>query len=493
MLFFTVLLSACGGVDGVDDIPPPLPTFVNQTYPEQDAESVVEYGVIEILFNKDMDSSSLRSAFTLQDDNGESIDGTFYYRERTSCIFLLGCMDIYEAKFSSDKHLKPSVTYTATLSSDVRYEDGTPVKAEFSWDFTTRDVPDVGNWQNISTTGALTSRKLHTAIWTGSKMIIWGGKDIGGSLNSGDQYNPFTDIWEPISTQNAPARRYNHTAVWTGSEMIVWGGRGEDGVYLNTGGRYNPFSDTWEPISILEAPSSRNGHTAVWTGSEMIVWGGKNALFFLNTGARYNPVTDTWQAINPGVPINGRGFHTTVWTGTEMIIWGGLSENFSQGQFKLNSGLKFNLANDTWEDISTAEAPSRRYQHTAVWTGLEMIVWGGENHYEDFFNTGGRFNPITNSWKLVSTQNAPSARSSHTAIWTGSKMIIWGGDTKFSTLPYREIFLYSHTGGIFNAFNNTWQPTSITNSPVGKSSHTAIWTGSEMIVWKGRGGKYSPF
>src|SRR5438270_5036421 len=35
---------------------------------------------------------------------------------------------------------------------------------------------------------------------------------------------PCTDEWGATSTTNAPSARYYHTAVWTGSEMIVWGG-----------------------------------------------------------------------------------------------------------------------------------------------------------------------------------------------------------------------------------------------------------------------------
>src|SRR5437870_2349067 len=31
----------------------------------------------------------------------------------------------------------------------------------------------------------------------------------------------------------------------------------------------------------------------------------------------------------------------------------------------------------TWRQISTAGAPSARWAHTAVWTGREMLVWGG--------------------------------------------------------------------------------------------------------------------
>jgi hypothetical protein len=34
---------------------------------------------------------------------------------------------------------------------------------------------------------------------------------------------------------------------------------------------------------------------------------------------------------------------------------------------------------DTWVPTSTDGAPSARGNHTAVWTGKEMIVWGGTN------------------------------------------------------------------------------------------------------------------
>ena len=77
------------------------------------------------------------------------------------------------------------------------------------------------------------------------------------------------DGWTATSSTNAPTGRYLHTAVWTGSEMIIWGGIGN----LNTGGTYNPSIDSWTATSTINAPASRWVHTAVWTGSEMIVWG----------------------------------------------------------------------------------------------------------------------------------------------------------------------------------------------------------------------------
>ena len=80
---------------------------------------------------------------------------------------------------------------------------------------------------------------------------------------------------------------------------------------------------------------------------------------------------------------------------------------------------------DTWAPTSTTNAPVDRQWQTAVWTGSEMIVWGGF-HFVGFVNTGGKYRPITNSWTATSITNAPSARYGHSAVWTGSQMIVWG-------------------------------------------------------------------
>src|SRR5205807_1660681 len=112
-------------------------------------------------------------------------------------------------------------------------------------------------------------------------MIVWGGADD----NTGGRYNPGTDSWTATSTNNAPTARGGHTAAWTGSEMIVWGGATIDDV-VNSGGRYNPGTDGWTATSTTNAATSRFQHTAVWTGSEMIIWGG-NDIDFSNTGGKY--------------------------------------------------------------------------------------------------------------------------------------------------------------------------------------------------------------
>ena len=112
------------------------------------------------------------------------------------------------------------------------------------------------------TSGPPAGRVGHTAVWTGSEMIVWGGFQpanfFGTPFNTGGRYDPSTDNWTTTSLTHAPAGRNGHTAVWTGSEMIVWGGNNLHSN-LKTGGRYNPSTDSWTPINTTNAPSADPG------------------------------------------------------------------------------------------------------------------------------------------------------------------------------------------------------------------------------------------
>lgn len=338
--------------------------------------------------------------------------------------------------------------------------------------------------------GVPSARNDHQAVWTGTEMIVWGGSD-GSLTNTGGRYSPATDSWAPgaITSTGAPRVRRLDTAIWTGTEMIIWGGN--VAVYsLNDGGRYNPVTDTWTPVTITNAPTGRTFHHAIWTGTEMIIWGGSNGSNELNSGGRYNPSTDTWAAGGTSLTNapTGLGGSSAVWTGTEMIIWGG-----NDGTNNFNTGGRYNPSTDTWAaaGISTVNAPSGRYSQSAVWTGTEMIIWGG--HAGNALNTGGRYNPATDTWNPagVASLNAPTARYFAPAFWTGSQMLIWGGHGG------------ANTGGLYNPATDTWTAggTSMTNAPSNTfMEYSAVWTGSEMILWGGSfagvrtnyGARYNP-
>jgi N-acetylneuraminic acid mutarotase len=326
--------------------------------------------------------------------------------------------------------------------------------------------PATGRWAATTSVGAPTRRIAHTAVWTGSEMIVWGGYgDAGG--NDGGRYDPVTDSWRSITRAGAPAGSAGHTAVWTGTSMVVWGGG------TNAGGRYDPASDTWKATSTTGAPTSRSGNSAVWTGMVMIVWGGSGNL---KTGGRYNPASDTWMpTLDTGAP-EARSRHSAIWTGNLMIIWGG----YALAGGRLDTGGRYDPATDTWTPTTTMQAPKARYSQTAVWTGSRMIIWGGEEvistdeHNIDIDPTGALYDPATDAWTPVSRASAPRNRTGQTAVWTGREMIVWGGD---HYLP--------DPGGRYNPATNSWRPIATMAEPTQRAYHTAVWTGTEMIVWGG--------
>ena len=329
-------------------------------------------------------------------------------------------------------------------------------------------------------------RTSASAVWTGAEMIVWGGySEItpeSGALGSGGRYDPSTDTWVPtIEGEHAPMARVGHSAVWTGTEMIVWGGYNEAQGDLDAGARYNPMLDSWHPTAIdPRTPYARSQHFAFWTGRTMLVWGGETAVGDAGiVGGQYNPKTDRWTRTRTYRAPHSLLASSAIWTGREMIVWGG--EDYPS---VTNAGARYNPRKNRWKPIGSQGAPQPRRAHAAVWTGSEMIVWGGYAGLNAGFslNDGARYDPRRNTWKAISTFGAPEARSIPSAVWTGAEMIVWGGAPWGSGGSLSDF----DNGGRYDPATDTWRPTSsVAGVLLGRVGHSAVWTGGEMIVWGG--------
>ena len=131
-------------------------------------------------------------------------------------------------------------------------------------------------------------------------------------------------------------------------------------------------------------------------------------------------------------------------------------------------------------------SPAARRNHTAVWAGTNMIIWGGEDINALLLNTGGIYYPVTDEWIATSTINVPTERRNHIALWTGEEMIIWGGESNY---PYPS--MPTNTGARYSPVVNSWTATSLVNAPTARLLFTAIWTGTQMIIWGGDHGPYT--
>jgi hypothetical protein len=75
------------------------------------------------------------------------------------------------------------------------------------------------------------------------------------------------------------------------------------------------------------------------------------------------------------------------------------------------------------------------------------------------------------SWVPTSLVGPPPPLGSHVAVWTGPEMVVFRG----APAPVGS------TAEVYDPASDTWRPAATASSPPG-GSDVAVWTGTEMIV-----------
>ena len=197
--------------------------------------------------------------------------------------------------------------------------------------------PATNTWSTITTTGAPATRYYHSIVWTGetgnnatkNRLIVWGGKNASYH-GDGAIYNPETNTWSAITATNAPTARSLSTALWTGSKFIIWGGRNSAGNGVNDGAMYDPADNTWTTISATGAPPIRTWlhYDQAWTGSKILIWGGYTFASggrTINSGAIFDPVANSWVTMGATNVPTARMVTSMGWeqSNNRLIMWGG--------------------------------------------------------------------------------------------------------------------------------------------------------------------------
>lgn len=130
-------------------------------------------------------------------------------------------------------------------------------------------------------------------------------------------------------------------------------------------------------VSAAPVPQTQDA-SVVWSGEEFIVWGGgtgdKVDGQVRASGAAYAPETDSWRTLAPA-PIEARERHTAVWTGEEMIVWGGTGRHHGVGD--LLDGARYDPTTDSWRAMAPAPAGTDRSGGQAVVVGDHAVIGAG--------------------------------------------------------------------------------------------------------------------
>jgi hypothetical protein len=331
--------------------------------------------------------------------------------------------------------------------------------------------PQDNTWAQMTTQNAPSPRAEAGSAWTAKnasasfkdKLVVWGGCVRGDGcqekLNDGGIYDPSSNAWTKIAASTAsPAPRVHHALVWTGSKIIVWGGHTNNAVGptltppLADGGVYDVATGLWQtiPVNTESGPSARGYSTAIWTGntgnpdadSKMLLWGGCvqeitdacDGLF--GDGYLFDPITMQWSQLHAtgNAPV-GRHNYSAVYQSEQarLYIFGG----FDADKNVIADGHYLDLKTMHW--FSMANMAEGRFKHAAVWAGDKMLIFGGKIYNQSArsyelassvvsFTPGAPGSNETGRWSTLKTEEmVPLKAIEHSAVWTGFSLLVWGG------------------------------------------------------------------
>ena len=282
------------------------------------------------------------------------------------------------------------------------------------------------------------------------------------------RYNTLKDSFSNVSLAGLPqtyVNLTNHGAVWTGSKLIIWGGR-ISGVELNTGYIYNPTTNSWTAMSTVNAPAPRSDYSYLWNGTNFIVWGGKNGAALLNSGAMYNPSNDTWTPISSINAPSNRWANAIVWHNNKLLIWGGKNDFTNSTTGILTDGAMYDPGNGSWTSISSANAPEYLYvkDRFYAYNGTDLFALGTTFETNQLWTRLYKYNFASNNWLQMASLQASNGGfifQDYVGYFFNGKIMISGGKGSIPLGPGQPAIITYGNSPVYDIATDTWSNQSL--------------------------------
>lgn len=136
------------------------------------------------------------------------------------------------------------------------------------------------------------------------------------------------------------------------------------------------------------------------------------------TKTEASAASPSWQPL-PQAPIAGRVYEGVVWTGTELIVWGGIRNGKA-----LADGAAYDPAAGSWRAIAPLPSGVQGYAAGAVWTGETAVFWAGNS--PDGPALGAVYDPRADTWRRL-PDGPLGPREGYASVWTGKELLVIGG------------------------------------------------------------------
>jgi len=316
------------------------------------------------------------------------------------------------------------------------------------------------------------------AIWTGSRMIVWGGVARTGrveAVGDGAAYDPAKRTWHALAPAPTGVLGDGGTGVLlTGRELVVWASNSPDGPV--GGAVYDPGANRWRRLPAGPL-GTREGYLSAWTGKEMLVISGTSGdMLATPIAAAVDPAAGSWRLLPALNAVTGLLANGAVWGGHEVFVTGRQAlcapqRGSSCRRFR-SVFLAYDPATDVLRTIDLAHAPLDAQQRSQLapiaWTGADVILATTANRIV-------RYRPATGAWRLgkpAPCAPLPNPAASYTET-------AWLGDRYAAACGTDRLQLYTPA-------TDSWQIVAAGPSPLNSRFGSAIvWTGRELIVWSG--------
>lgn len=177
----------------------------------------------------------------------------------------------------------------------------------------------------------------------------------------------------------------------------------------------------------------------------------------------------TWRPI-PSAPISGRFGAAAVWTGREVLIWGGVHRGRTVQA--LSDGAAYDPARDRWTRI--AGPPPDVIGgggDGSTWIGHAAVFWAGNS--PDGPARGAVYRPATNSWRRLPA-GPLGPREGYDSFWTGDELVILGGTSGDA--------LATPVGAAVDPFVGSWRRLPGLRALHGLRPSGIVWTGGLAYI-----------
>jgi hypothetical protein len=313
------------------------------------------------------------------------------------------------------------------------------------WEETLRDVgydqaspasrptrPGVGQWRAAARMA--TARKFHTStlLFDGSVLVV-GGSDGAGELQSVERYEPGTDLWHSAAAPSVTRCHHHATRLLNGSVLVTGG---FSGVALCSAELFNPTENQWRPAAAIHHGHGHGLHSATLLQDGQV-------LVASSSGAEvFDPERNAWTP----VAYFGRDYQTaTLMLDGQVLLVGGAGP--WDDPSTAATVTRFNPATGRCQAMARLPQPRVRHTNTLLANG-HLLVAAGDDGGTQYASHALCFEPTSNRWSRAGTLVAAREYCTATRLMDDS-VLLAGGDGAAGILASAERF---------DSSSNRWLP-----------------------------------